>query len=89
MNMIDWLFVIRANYKKNFNNNFCQVYCFNFQFNQDSRLLKHIVRVLGWHIKFEKCKALTKKISEELMPIAWHPKRWRNFCMPEDEKKKI
>ena len=22
------------------------------------------------------------------MPIAWNPKRWGNFCMPEDEKKK-
>ena len=21
------------------------------------------------------------------MPIAWHPKRWYNFCMLEDEKK--
>ena len=26
-------------------------------------------------------------ISKELMPIACHPKRWWNFCMPEDEKK--
>ena len=23
------------------------------------------------------------------MPIAWHPKRWWNFCVPEDEKKEI
>ena len=22
------------------------------------------------------------------MPVAWHPKRWRNVCMTEDEKKK-
>ena len=28
-----------------------------------------------------------KKISEELMPIAWNPKRWWNFCMLEVEKK--
>ena len=27
-----------------------------------------------------------KKISEKLMPIAWHPKRWWNFCMSEDDK---
>ena len=26
-------------------------------------------------------------ISEKLMPIAWDPKRWWNFCMSEDEKK--
>ena len=23
------------------------------------------------------------------MPIAWHPKRWWDFCMSEDEKKEI
>ena len=30
-----------------------------------------------------------KKISEELMPIAWHPRRWWNVYMSEDEKKEI
>ena len=28
-------------------------------------------------------------ISEEFMAIAWHPKRWWNFCMSENEKKEI
>ena len=37
--------------------------------------------------KFEKCKALVKT-SEELIPIAWQPRRWLNICIPEDEKKK-
>ena len=23
------------------------------------------------------------------MSMAWHPKRWWNFCIPEDEKKVI
>ena len=23
------------------------------------------------------------------MPVAWHPDRWWNFCMLEDEKKEI
>ena len=23
------------------------------------------------------------------MPIAWHPKRWWNWCLSEDEKKEI
>ena len=23
------------------------------------------------------------------MPVVWHPKKWWNFCMPEDEKKEI
>ena len=34
-------------------------------------------------------KNLKKKINEELIPIASHPKRWWNFCMSEDNKKKI
>ena len=28
------------------------------------------------------------KISEELIPIVWHPKRWWNFCMSEHEEKR-
>ena len=47
-----------------------------------------LIRLLAWHIKFEKCKALKKKISEELMPMAWHPKSWWNFWMSEMRKKK-
>ena len=35
-----------------------------------------LIRLLALHIKFEKRKALTKKISEELMPIASHPIIW-------------
>ena len=38
-------------------------------------------------VNLKKLKALKKNISEEFMPIAWHPKRWYNFCMLEDEKK--
>ena len=30
-----------------------------------------------------------KKITEELMPIVRHPRRFWNFCMLEDEKKEI
>ena len=48
-----------------------------------------LIRLLAWHIKFEKRKELKKTISEELMLIAWHPKRWWNFCISEDEKKEI
>ena len=43
-----------------------------------------LIRLLAWHIKFEKQKKLK---SEELMPIAWHPKRWWSFWVSEDEKK--
>ena len=48
-----------------------------------------LIRLLAWHIKFKKSTALKKNIGGELMPIAWHPKRWWNFYMPEDEKKEI
>ena len=33
-------------------------------------------------------KQFKKDISKELMPVAWHPTRWQDWCMPEDEKKK-
>ena len=23
------------------------------------------------------------------MPVAWHPDRWWNWCVPEDEKKEL
>ena len=58
-------------------------------FDEDDPDTVILIRLLSWHIKFEKIKALKKKISEELIPIAWHPKRWWNFCVSEDEKKEI
>ena len=48
-----------------------------------------LIILLTWRIKVEKRKALKKKLNEELMPVAWHPKRWWNFCVLEDEKKEI
>ena len=64
---------------------FCQMYCFNFfssqsifcQAYQFFSVNKIIVKLLK---KFKKRKA-HNKISKELMPIAWHTKRWWNFCM--------
>ena len=35
-----------------------------------------LIRLLAWHLKFEKRKALKKEIKEELMPVACHPNRW-------------
>ena len=29
-----------------------------------------LIRLLAWHIKFEKCKELKEELSEELMPVA-------------------
>ena len=33
------------------------------------------------------CKAFKKDITKELMLVAWHPRRWWDWCLPEDEKK--
>ena len=42
-----------------------------------------LIRLLAWHIKLEKYK-----ISGELILLAWHPKRWWNFCVQKMKKKK-
>ena len=39
-------------------------------------------------VNFKNVKYL-KKISEELIPVVWHPKRWWSLCMSDDEKKEI
>ena len=45
-------------------------------FDEDDADTVLLIRLLVWLIKFEKKhKALKEKISE-LMPIAWHLKRW-------------
>ena len=47
------------------------------------------IRLWAWYFKAEKRKALNKESNEELMSIVWHPKRWWNFCVSEDEEKEI
>ena len=37
------------------------------------------IRRLDWYVKLEKCKALKKELNEELMLVAYYPKRWWNF----------
>ena len=38
---------------------------------------------------YQKRKAQKVKIKEELLPIAWHPSRYQDWCIPEDEKQWI
>ena len=52
-------------------------------FYEDNRDTIIHAKLLAWHNKFEKAK----KIDEPLMPVAWHPARWWNWCDPDDEKK--
>ena len=42
-----------------------------------------------WYKGYEQRKAQKAKIKEELMPVAWHPDRWWNWCVPEHEKKEL
>ena len=58
-------------------------------FDEDDPNTLILIRLLVWHSKFKKRKAIKKKIMEELMPIVWHPKTWWNFCMSEYEKKEV
>ena len=37
--------------------------------------------------EWNKRKAQKAQIKKELMSIAWHPSRWWDWCVPEDEKK--
>ena len=34
----------------------------------------------------QKRKAQKAQIKKELMPTAWHPSRWWDWCVPNDEK---
>ena len=42
---------------------------------------------IEWYEDHKKRKAQKPKIKEELMPIAWHPLRWWDWCVPEDGKR--
>ena len=44
---------------------------------------------LRWYKGYEQREAQKAKIKEELMPVAWHPDRWWNQCVPEHEKKEL
>ena len=39
-----------------------------------------------WYDGYKKRKAQKAKIKKELMPIAWHPSRWWDWCISEEEK---
>ena len=45
--------------------------------------------LITWRDAYIKRKTKKVKIKEELMPVAWHPDRCWDWCVPEDEKKKL
>ena len=40
-----------------------------------------------WYNDYKTRKAQKASIKEQLLPIAWHPDRVKDWCMSEDEKK--
>ena len=61
----------------------------NNDFDEDDPDTIILIRLLASHIEFEKHKALKKIISEELMPIAQHSKKWWKFYIQEYKEKEI
>ena len=43
---------------------------------------------IEWYEGHRKRKAQKAQIKKELMPIAYHPSRWWDWCVPEDDKKR-
>ena len=41
---------------------------------------------IEWYEGYKKRRAEKAQIEKELMLIAWHPSRWWDWCVPEDEK---
>ena len=44
-------------------------------------------KLIEWYEGYKKRKAQKASIKEELLPIAWDPSSWWNWCVSEDEKK--
>ena len=41
-------------------------------------------RMIKCYEGYKKRKAQKSKIKDNLMPIAWHPSRWWDWCVPDD-----
>ena len=46
-------------------------------------------RLIKWHNDYQKWKTQRAQIKEELFPVAWHPSRYWDWCMSEDEKREM
>ena len=44
-------------------------------------------KLYEWQNSYETLKVQKSKIKEELIRVAWHPSRWWDWCVLEDEKK--
>ena len=50
----------------------------------DSGTIIH-VRRMAWCNRYKQRKTCKKEISIKFIPVAWHPTRWRDWCMLEDK----
>ena len=46
-------------------------------------------KFFDWYKGYQKRRGQKVKIKEELLPIAWHPSRYWDWCVPKDEKQGI
>ena len=61
----------------------------NVNFDKDDPKTIIHVRLITWYNRLKQRKSFKTDMSKELMPVAWHPTRWWDWCNPEDEKKEI
>ena len=82
-------------------NNTATDYLFSWQFVPDWFITRERIDLLNdddcvyndhemieWYDGYKKRKAQKASIKEELLPVAWHPSRWWDWCVLEDEKKR-
>ena len=43
--------------------------------------------LIGWYNDYKLRKAEKAETKEEMLREGWHPLRWWDWCMPEDDKK--
>ena len=55
----------------------------------DSTYYCNNYEMIKWYHAYQKRKAQKTSIKEELLPIAWHPSIYWDWCMSEDEKRSI
>ena len=46
-------------------------------------------RLMSWYRRYKLCESCKKDMIKELIPVAWHPTRWWDWLMPEDEEREI
>ena len=44
-------------------------------------------KLIEWYDGYQKSRAQKARIKEDLMPTAWHPSRWWDWCVSEDTEK--